>query len=340
MSGLLFLLPTGTSYQPMPLEALTNRPRLSTTSRVNHYRPRIAVIGAGAIGGYYGARLAQHGYDVHFLVRSDYDALSANGWIIKSIDGDFVVPANQVQVYNDAAAMPKADLVIVATKSTSNDAIPALLRPLLHEKTVILTLQNGLGVEEDLAALFGQDRIVGGMAFVCINRLEPGVIHHMSHGMIRVGPLTEARREITRQIVAMFQASKIRCEELTSLAYGRWLKLVWNIPFNGWGTVMDADTEKLLANATGRELVAECMAEVIAAARSQGVNLPDSTIDEQIDRTYPMGPYKSSMQIDRQVGRPLEIEAIIERPLKVARSAGLKCPNWEMLLRLLRVLQA
>jgi 2-dehydropantoate 2-reductase len=304
---------------------------------VNDYRPKIAVIGAGAIGGYYGARLAQHGYDVHFLVRSDYDALRTNGWIIKSIDGDFVLPAEQIRVYNDVAKMPKADLVIVTTKSTSNDTLPALLRPLMHEKSVILTLQNGLGMEEELAALFGQDRIVGGMAFVCINRLEPGVIHHMSHGIIRIGPLAEARRDVTKQIVAMFQGSKVHCEELASLAYGRWLKLVWNIPFNGWGTALDADTEKLLATDTGRQLIAECMAEVIAAARTQGVNLPDSTIDEQIERTYPMGPYKSSMQIDRQVGRSLEIDAIIERPLKVARSAGLDCPNWEMLLRLLRV---
>jgi 2-dehydropantoate 2-reductase len=303
------------------------------------YRPRIANIGAGAIGGYYGARLAQHGQDVHFLVRSDYDALKRNGWIIKSSDGDFILPPQTIHVYNDAAKMPRADLVIVTTKSTSNDALPALLRPLVHPHTVILTLQNGLGVEEDLAAIFPEAEVIGGMAFVCINRLEAGVVHHMDYGVIRVGPLRESSRAVTRQIVEMFKASKVRCEELADLAYGRWLKLVWNIPFNGWGTALDADTQVLLANDTGRQLIAECMAEVVAAARSQGVNLPDSTIAEQIDRTYPMGPYKSSMQIDRQMGRPMEIEAIIERPLQLARAAGLKCPNWEMLLRLLRTLQ-
>jgi 2-dehydropantoate 2-reductase len=303
------------------------------------YRPRIAIIGAGAIGGYYGARLAQHGHDVHFLVRSDYDALKRNGWIIKSYDGDFMLPPEQIHVYNDPADMPKADLVIVTTKSTSNDALPALLRPLMHEKTTILTLQNGLGVEEDLAALFGEERIVGGMAFVCINRLEAGVVHHMGYGMIRVGPFRESARAVTRQIVAMMTASKIPCEELASLAYGRWLKLVWNIPFNGWGTVMDADAEKLLVNDEGRKLVADLMAEVIAAAKAAGVDLPPSTIDEQIDRTYPMGPYKSSMQIDRQMGRPLEVDAIIERPLKTAREAGLQSPLWELLLRQLRTLQ-
>lgn len=304
------------------------------------YRPRIVIIGAGAIGGYYGARLTQHGHDVHFLVRSDYDALRRNGWIIKSSDGDFVLPPSQIRVYNDAAKLPPADLVIVTTKTTSNPSLPGLLRPVLHGRTVILTLQNGLGVEEDLAAAFGEDRIVGGLAFVCINRLEPGVIHHMGQSLIRLGPLRETTRAVTKQIVAMMNASRIPCDELASLAYGRWQKLVWNIPFNGWGTVMDADSQMLLANDAGRQLVADLMAEVVAAAKAAGVSLPPNTITTQIERTYPMGPYKSSMQIDRRLGRPLEIEAIIERPLKFARSAGLKCPLWELLLRQLRALES
>jgi 2-dehydropantoate 2-reductase len=298
----------------------------------------IAIIGAGAIGGYYGARLAQHGHDVHFLLRSDYDAVRRNGWTIRSIDGDFSIPPGQVHVYRNPADLPKADLAIITTKSTSNDALPSLLQPILKDDTVLLTLQNGLGGEEDLAARFGEDRIVGGMAFVCINRLSPGVIHHMDHGVIRIGPYRESARAVTRQIVELFKSCKIRCEELADLKHGRWLKLVWNIPFNGLGTVMDLSTDRLLANEPGRQSVAELMREVIAAAKADGVNLPPETVQQQIDRTYSMGAYQSSMQIDRQMGRPLEIEAIIERPLRVARKAGLASPNWEQLLKLLQIL--
>lgn len=301
---------------------------------------RIAIIGAGAVGGYYGARLAQHGHDVHFLVRSDYDAIRTHGWQIRSIDGDFTLPADRVNVYRDATAMPKVDLAIITTKSTSNASLPALLRPILHDRTILLTLQNGLGCEEDLATLFGDGRIVGGMAFVCINRNAPGVIDHLDYGLIRMGPFRESTRGITREIVQLFKNSQIRCEELADLRYGRWLKLVWNIPFNGWGTVMDLSTDGLLANPTGRALVEECMAEVIAAARAAGVHLPPDTIREQVDRTYTMGAYRTSMQIDRRMNRPLEIEYIIERPLNVARAAGLESPHWEQLLRLLRVLQS
>jgi len=193
--------------------------------------------------------------------------------------------------------------------------------------------------ERDLAAEFGPDHILGGMAFVCINRIGPGIVHHIDHGIIRLGPFRETARQTAKDVVAMFKASKIRCEELASLNHGRWLKLVWNIPFNGLGTVMDLTTDKLLANPAGRQAVADLMTEVVTAANADGVNLPPQTVQEQIDRTPSMGPYKSSMQIDRQMGRPLEIEYIIERPLQIARRHGLKSPNWEYLLKLLKILQ-
>ncbi|CAN5532555.1 putative 2-dehydropantoate 2-reductase [soil metagenome] len=305
---------------------------------MSKFSPSIAIIGAGAVGGYYGARLAQHGHDVHFLVRSDYDVIRENGWHIKSIDGDFTIPPDRVHVYKSPADMPKVDLAVVATKTTSNAALPGLLRPILHDRSYVLTLQNGLGCEEDLAALFGDDRILGGMAFVCINRLSAGVVDHMDHGIIRLGPFSESARGMAKQVVDLFKQSKIRCEELADLKYGRWLKLAWNIPFNGFGTAMDLTTDLLLANAAGKQLIADLMAEVVAAAKSAGVNLPTDTVEQQIERTYSMGAYKSSMQVDRQMGRPLEIEAIIERPLKAARAAGLSSPTWEMLLRQLRVL--
>src|SRR5690349_24212123 len=106
-------------------------------------RPIIAVIGAGAIGGYYGARLAQHGHSVHFLLRGDYDAVRQNGWTVHSRDGDFRIPAESVRAYEDPRKMPRAGLVLVTLKSTSNQEFEPLIRPLVKEDTAILTLQNG-----------------------------------------------------------------------------------------------------------------------------------------------------------------------------------------------------
>jgi 2-dehydropantoate 2-reductase len=147
----------------------------------------IAIVGAGAVGGYYGARLAQHGRVVHFLLRSDYTAVKQHGLEIKSCDGDFFLPPDRLNVYDRASQMPVVDLVVVTLKTTSNHQFAELISPLLGPATCILTLQNGLGNEQSLADLFGKQRILGGLAFTCINRTRPGQIHHMDHGTIRLG---------------------------------------------------------------------------------------------------------------------------------------------------------
>src|SRR5690554_2094210 len=142
-------------------------------------RPVIAVIGAGAIGAYYGGRLAHAGHAVHFLLRSDYEHVRAHGWTIRSCDGDFTLPAERLHVYHDPADMPRADLVLITLKTTANDQLPALVRPLLKEQTLLLTLQNGLGGDELLAETFGPQRVLGGLAFICANRGQPGEILHL-----------------------------------------------------------------------------------------------------------------------------------------------------------------
>lgn len=298
---------------------------------MNPERPTIAVIGAGALGGYYGARLARHGYPVHFLLRSDYDVVRRNGLSVQSCAGDFQIPPDRLHAYNDPGRMPKVDLVLVTLKTTANHQFEPLIRPLLKENTAILTLQNGLGNEDRLADLFGPQRILGGMAFVCINRAGPGIIHHTDHGIIRLGEFNGGPSDRARQIVEMFKASNVPCEVLADLRLGRWSKLIWNIPFNGLGAVLDLTTDLLLGNDHGMRLLTELMQEVIAITTALGVRLPDDIIDIQIRHTRTMGAYRSSMQIDRQEGRPLEIESILGEPLRQARRAGVHAPNLAML---------
>src|SRR5689334_13208408 len=172
-------------------------------------KPVIAVVGTGAVGAYYGGRLAQHGHDVHFLLRADYDAVRRNGWTIRSCDGDFTLPARTVHAYDDPAKMPRADLVVVTLKTTANDRFEPLIRPLIKDGTTILTLQNGLGNEERLAELFGAERVVGGMAFVCINRVSPGVVHHIAEGLITLGEFGRPVSPRVHQIAGMLRVSKV-----------------------------------------------------------------------------------------------------------------------------------
>lgn len=301
----------------------------------------IAIVGAGAVGGYYGARLAQHGHDVHFLLRGDYDAVRSRGWTVHSCDGDFTVPPEKLRVYDDPRRMPKADLVVVTLKSTANDQFERLIAPLLNDGTAVLTLQNGLGNEERLAELFGARRVLGGMAFVCINRESGGVIRHTDHGIIRLGDFTPpGRSDRAVRIAGIFNASQVKCEVLDDLRWGRWQKLTWNIPFNGLGATFDLTTDRLIGTDEGRRLVADLIREVIAAARADGVELPSSLVDTQITNTTTMGPYRSSMQVDRQEGRPMEVEAILGEPLRRAQARGVKAPILESLYRAARVVDA
>jgi 2-dehydropantoate 2-reductase len=270
-----------------------------------------------------------------------------NGWTIRSCDGDFVLSPESLHVYDTPEKMPRVDLVLVSLKTTSNDAYPRLIGPLLGDGTCILTIQNGLGNEDRLAELFGAERVLGGMAFVCINRIAPAIIHHMEHGRVRLGEFAArgaaaARSVRAESIAGLFRGAGIRCQAIDDLRRGRWDKLVWNVPFNGLGAVLDWTTDKLIATERGRALVAGLMREVIAAARADGADLtadegsadsvadgPDpvsAIISRQIEHTLSMGAYMTSMQIDRREGRPMEVESILGEPLRRARAARVETP--------------
>jgi 2-dehydropantoate 2-reductase len=301
--------------------------------------PVIAVIGAGAVGGYYGARLIQHGHRVHLLTPSDCESIRKNGMTIRSRDGDFSLGPGEVRAYANPSKMPKADLVVVTLKTTANDRMGELVSPVLKEDSIILTLQNGLGNEELLSMLFGAERVLGGMAFVCINRTGPGEISHTDHGMIRIGEPKGGVSERARKIARLFSESKVPCDVLEDLTFGRWDKLVWNVPFNGLGAALDLTTDQLIGSKEGLDLVRRLCGEVIEACKPLGVQFKLNVIEEKIRHTQTMGAYKTSMQIDRQMGRAMEIEAIIGRPLQVAKENGVATSYMEMLYGILLVLQ-
>ncbi|TLD69085.1 2-dehydropantoate 2-reductase [Phragmitibacter flavus] len=300
--------------------------------------PRIAIVGSGAIGCYYGARLAQHGHDVHFLMRSDHDHVSRHGLDIRSHIGDFHLPADQVHSHTTTADIGPSDLVIIALKTTSNHLLPDLIPPLLHENTAILTLQNGLGNEALLATHFGAQRILGGLCFVCINRLSPGVIDHSAQGLITLGEYdsSDDLQSRPQTIAEAFNAAQIPCKVEPSLALARWRKLVWNIPFNGLSIAAGSlTTEQILASPTLTQLVHDLMLEVIATANALGHPLPESLADEMIANTRNMSAYKTSSLIDHLEGREVEINAIWQEPLRQAQAAGVPVPKLEMLTQLL-----
>lgn len=297
-------------------------------------RPRIAVVGAGALGGYYGARLAQAGHEVHFLLRGDFEHVSRHGLRIESCDGDFTL--SEVNAARDSAGIGPCDLVIISLKTTANDVMPELVAPLVGQGTILLTLQNGLGSDELLAARFGAGRVLAGLCFVCINRLGPGHIAHTAEGLIRMGEFSGPAGARADALAALLNDAGIPCRVEASLAAAQWRKLVWNIPFNGLSIAAGGlDTAAILAEPTLEALCRELMREVIAASAGHGHPLPDLLVDEQITRTHAMNAYLPSSLIDWLGNRPVEVESIWGEPLRRARRLGRATPRLEMLYQLL-----
>lgn len=296
---------------------------------------KIAIVGAGALGLYYGALLQRAGEDVRFLLRRDYGAIARNGLKVFSINGDFALP--HVQAYRTPEEIGTVDLVLVGLKTFANDRYGELIRPLVGEGTQILTLQNGLGNEEALASLFGAERIIGGVAFLCSNRGEPGEVHHLGAGRIIMGELLPGNRGQLEELAALFVRAGVECRATDDLKRARWEKLVWNIPFNGLCALVRQPVDQLLAREASRGLVREIMLEVIAAANAQGLasSIAEGYADNMLEFTDKMGEYRPSMQIDREEGRPLEIAAIFRTPLAFGARQGVAMPRVEMLATLL-----
>ena len=298
---------------------------------------RYGVIGTGAVGGFYGARLARSGRDVHFLLHRDYDFVKEHGLFVDSCDGDFHL--SDPHVYNDVAKMPQCDVVLVALKSTNNHMLPRMLPPLLHERTLVVLIQNGIGVEEDVQQQFPDVWLAAGLAFICSAKTEPGRVCHQCYGSINIGNYSCPDEALIQSVTADLQAAGIDAHEV-EYATARWRKAVWNMPFNGMTVALHCQTDELLQMPATRQLIREQMMEIVRATRAMGVEgVDEEFVEKMIVTTDAMTPYSPSMRLDWDFGRPMEIDYIYSRPLQIARQAGCPMPRLEMLEAELRFMQ-
>lgn len=302
-----------------------------------------AILGTGALGGFYGARLQNAGLDVHFLLRSDRHHVSKHGLVVESKDGDFTLP--KVNAYGDASEMPPCDVVVVALKTTQNHLLPKMLPAVMKDDGVVLVLQNGLGVEDEIAKIVGNQKILGGLCFLCSNKVAPGHIRHLDYGQITLGEYSANHQpagitDRMRQVCSDFERAGITIELAEDLQLGRWQKLVWNIPYNGLSVVLNATTDELMANVHTRALVEQLMREVVAGAKSCNSIIADSFIQKMLGYTLKMNPYRTSMKIDYDEKRPLEVEKMFGNPLRAAKDAGAELPQIAMLYQQLKFLDA
>jgi 2-dehydropantoate 2-reductase len=294
-----------------------------------------AVIGMGAVGGYYGAKLAAAGHDVHFIARSDLAHVRANGLRVESPDGDVVLES--VSVHGSPESVPPVDVVVIAVAK-----VLGVAQALAADGAHVVAMQNGLGVEALVADALPDATVLGAMCFICSNKAGPGHVKHLDYGRVTVGEHEgDAAAGVTPAVAALvddLSDAGIAASTLDDLALGRWKKLVWNIPYNGLSVVLDAGTDELMADPSTRALVEALMWEVVGGAAACGRAIDGSFVEQMLADTEQMIPYATSMKLDFDGRRPLEVDAIYAAPLAAARVAGYEMVRVQMLYDLLRFL--
>jgi 2-dehydropantoate 2-reductase len=297
--------------------------------------PTVGIVGSGSIGLYFGTRLGAAGAGVRFLMRGDLAAVRARGSVVLR-EKTGVIELRPALAFGSPGEVGKVDLAIVSLKTTSADATAGLLGPLLGPRTVILTLQNGLGADEFLAGLFGPERVAGGLVFMASMRTGPGEVTGFSPPVISVGSFGGPPGSRVLELAGQLKAAGMAIKVVDNLLEARWRKLVWNIPFNGLSVAEGLTTDRICADLGLAEEARALMREIQRAAHAFGFEIPDEFLKAQFEATPPMGPYRPSSLVDFLAGREVEVEAIWGEPLRRAQAAGVAMPRLAALYSRLR----
>lgn len=299
----------------------------------------ILVVGAGAIGAFYGGLLARAGATVSVVCRSEHEAVAARGFDIRSPLGDFVFrPARVLRSVAEVGRPP--DYVLLAVKTVRGLDRAALVREAVGPETTIALIGNGIGIEQELATAFASNELISVLAFVAVSRTGEAAIRHHALGSLAMGNYPSGVSAATRRLAELFVRGGIACDARPDVTASRWLKNLWNIAFNPisvLGGVMD--TQAILAPVEGIDLVRRVMQEAAAVAAANGYPIADEAIANAIASTRAMAPYKTSMALDHEAGRPMEVDPILGNVVRSARAHGVAVPALETLYGLLRMVQ-
>jgi len=301
-------------------------------------KTKVLLFGTGAVGSFYAGKLSQGGASVSVVSRSDYDIVKNRGIMIKSILGDFnFIPERVLRTGAEYGESP--DFIIVATKVLPEINIFNIIKDAVTPGCSIILLQNGIDIEKETVEKFPDNEIISGLAFICVSRQEYGVIDHQDYGRIVLGRYPGGESEKVKLLVDLFSKSGLPVESTDDVIAARWKKLLWNAPFNPLSVICGgADTSEMLRHPEVKDLCIAVMKEVLELSIANGHPLDESMIIKNIEDTEKMTPYKTSMLLDFENRRPMEVEAILGNALKIAEKYNISVSHLKTLYGLLSII--
>jgi 2-dehydropantoate 2-reductase len=295
----------------------------------------VLIVGAGAVGALFGSALARQGARVSVVCRSDYDAVSRDGYDIRSsVFGDHRFRPEHVY-RNVADCGEPPDYLLLTSKVLENVDRAALIRPAVGPRTVIVLIQNGVDIEPPVAEAFPDNELLSSLAFVAVGRSAPGKVNHLSLGSLILGRFPSGVTPAAQAIAAAFEAGKVPCKLTENVIGARWQKAVWNAVFNPisiLGAVLD--TNAMLRTDAEVAFARRAMQEVCDVAQAAGHPQSPNLVEQMLATTRQMPAYKTSMALDYENGRPMEIEAILGNTVRAARRLGVATPNLDAIYAL------
>lgn len=303
--------------------------------------PYVLIVGAGAIGALYGAALAKQNARVAVVCRSDYEVVNRDGYDIHSeLLGNHRFRPHQVFRSVDECTL-SPDYLLLTSKVLPEVNRAELIRPAVRPQTAIVLIQNGIDIEQEIAQAFPDNELLTTLAFVMVARVAPGVVHHQSLGALIMGQYPSGITPSAQRLAALFEASGVSCKLAENVVSARWQKAVWNTSFNPvsiLGGVLD--TAQMLRTEADRAFITRVMLEICDIASAAGHPQPPRLAEKMIADTRNAPAYKTSMALDYENRRPLEIEAILGNVVRAGQRLGVSMPSLESIYALAKMVEA
>ncbi|MCP3939921.1 MAG: 2-dehydropantoate 2-reductase [Desulfobacteraceae bacterium] len=296
------------------------------------------LIGTGAVGSYYMGKISRAGVHITSLSITDYEIIKKKGIQINSINKDFkFIPDKTIKSTSEYLLIP--DYIIIATKALPEIDVIAMIKNIIHKKTTIVLLQNGIDIETKIFNAYPDNEVISGLAYITVNKIAPATINHQANGWLVIGKYPNGISKKTKLLSKIFNEAGVQCTLEKDINLARWKKLIWNASYNVISVLGGGLTTKEMTQSKEiNSLITGIMKEVILLADKSGYKIDESLIDEYINFTSKMPANKTSMLLDYENKRPMEVEAILGNTIKMAKKINMAVPHLESLYPLLKTI--